>query len=340
MQKVKLLYFLASFIILFLFTDRPIAAQINIKSNDLLSFDTADWVSLDAAMGHQRSQATIRLSDGALIFDNTNGLWPGMEYNIKDGHCFNVERDLLTYDFTPGKRTRICILFYDRAGIKQIVNISPAVEGVIIEEGEICPTNIPVSGELSLKGLENLPAGGGPTKNINEYTDENGNIQIAGVRIYIITSLEGTVQMRRLAIYAADNKTTTQSSSSPITASLSTATKDSSDVTADFTTSDSLATQTAIAPKSVTAKQTASSSRATSIQETLSAQTTQSGALVSACLLSKSDDLPLEKPSELFINTGSSGILNRVADKYLPFILLILSIALIVFTIYSYRKSY
>ncbi|MDD2418618.1 MAG: hypothetical protein PHP68_06230, partial [Oscillospiraceae bacterium] len=315
MKKGKLLCFLAlSITLLFLFINSAIAAQIS-----LISYDTADWVSLDAVMGYRKSQATLRLSDGALIFDNTNGLWPCMEYNLKDGRSFNVECDRIVYDFTPGKRTRIHILFYDTAGIKQAINISPAIQGVMIDEGEICAMNHPISGELSLKGLEVLSSDAGVSKMTEDYADENGNIRVAGVGIYIITNLEGAVEIRNLAFSGAEDETTTLSSSSITTLPSSTTTPSSSPT--------SLPAQSVAAPQSVAPpKQTVtSSSLVMPIDKETVAQAPPSVGLVAPSQIAETDSITPKESAALLVNTGSDGRLNHIAYRYAPLIMLIFS---------------
>ena len=237
----------------FLLLIAAVFCRASASERSLISTETDRWISLDAVMYGTVSHATITVSGSMLKFSNTNGLWPGMRYNLDQRLKFNIETDILIYDFTPGKTTRIRIFFQDSDGIDQAVDINRYVKGAQIDRytGEIKASSAPLSGELALNGLKSAGINNEAGKNIEELADSGGNIYITGVCIYAIGDNKATVDVRKLGILVKQNPTSAETSASSHSSSSQTASPQSS-ATKDPTGKGSLGNDPQSKPTSAT----------------------------------------------------------------------------------------
>ncbi|HHV50908.1 MAG TPA: hypothetical protein GXX54_04295 [Clostridiales bacterium] len=177
----------------------------------LLATDLRKWESIETSLKNTKSNGTVAYAGGVFKFGNTNGLWPGMEYRFPDKITFNLEKDRIAYDFTPGMNTNIILYFQDKNGGNQFVYLNPGIAGVVLDNynSEILPSQNPYKGEMALGQLNTGDYNGNtfPGAPVSSFADEYGNIFLTGVRIDIIGNNKKTVDFKTLAVITPDKTT-------------------------------------------------------------------------------------------------------------------------------------
>lgn len=191
----------------------------------LVSYSAADWVSQPATFGRTTSYATVAAADSVLCFNNTKGLWPEITCMVEPPLKFSVADDRIRYDFTPGKRTAIRVLFRDSQGENQTVVINPAVSGATFYSttGEINSSSKALTGTLSLLGLHtgNYSNGRYTGPAVETLADARGEITLLGITIPVVGDAAGTVQLRELSAVIADSPAVSSTATTKTTASTS-----------------------------------------------------------------------------------------------------------------------
>lgn len=198
-------------------------------SCSLVSFNPSRWTVQSATMGKTTSTATVALNSDVLLLSNTKGLWPQATSLLDAPLSFPVDGGRIVYDFTPGKRTSILLLFRDGQGNSQSVTMNPAVSGAafVSTTGEINASAKALSGSISLQGLRtgNYSSGIYQGKTVDSLADDDGQITLLGVTIVVSGDAAGMIQLRELSAVVADPPatTTTKAPTKPLLTTVSTA---------------------------------------------------------------------------------------------------------------------
>lgn len=167
------------------YTPSPSEAAIE----DIISYRPTDWYTVTA------SQMQFANDGGALTMCNTNGLWPEAHYALEKAYLVPYENTELVFDFTTANVNASIILFFGGAtpsvyqNDQWVVINSKLSASVDSGSGDILG-NQTVSGSVRLSDLK-LPAGA---------FDENGNVLISGVKVFVAGTAYETVSFRRLAV--------------------------------------------------------------------------------------------------------------------------------------------
>ncbi len=168
------------------------ASPAEAATTDIIDYDPTAWVCPD-----EYAMTIEAGDDGELVLSNNNGQWPAAEYAAKECVLVPLEGTKLVFDFSTANVNTSILLFFGGATPHastegKYAAINPYLDVKTDSVGDI-KANQDCKGEVLLSDILKAATA-------KDAVDENGNVLISGVRLFVAGAGGQPVTVRQLAV--------------------------------------------------------------------------------------------------------------------------------------------